>query len=116
MEEYRVGQRWVSRETEPELGLGTIESASRHQVEIVFRRVPSGGFMQRAMRQSRESLFGQAIRYVWSPKDGVQIDSVREADRLFFYLCEGQEVPESDLADTLSFSKPEDRLIHGASR
>ena len=111
MEAYRVGQRWIS-ETEPELGLGTIESASRHQVEIVFsasaeRRIYATGNapIEVAFRA------GDTVRL--ESGDSVQIDSVREAAGLFFSCMRGQEVPESDLADTLSFSKPEDRLIMG---
>lgn len=112
MEAYRVGQRWIS-ETEPELGLGTIESASRHQVEIVFsasaeRRIYATG---NAPIQRVAFRAGDTVRL--ESGDSVQIDSVREAAGLFFYVCGGQEVPESDLADTLSFSKPEDRLIMG---
>ena len=112
MAEYRVGQRWIS-ETEPELGLGTIESASRHQIEVVFsasaeRRIYAAG---NAPIQRVAFRAGDSVRL--ESGESVQIDSVREEDGLFLYLCDGEEVPESALADTLSFSKPEDRLIMG---
>ena len=112
MSKYKAGQRWIS-ETEPELGMGTVESATRHQIEIGFaasgeRRIYATG---NAPIQRVAFRAGDALRL--QTGESVQVDGVREADGLFYYDCGGREVPESDLADTLSFSKPEDRLILG---
>ena len=41
------------------------------------------------------------------------VESVRDEDGLLVYVGAGMEVPEAELADTISFSKPEDRLIGG---
>ena len=35
MAEFKIGQRWIS-ETEPELGLGILESVERLQIRLVF--------------------------------------------------------------------------------
>ena len=35
MAHFTIGQRWIS-ETEPELGLGILESVSRHQIRLLF--------------------------------------------------------------------------------
>ena len=35
MADFKIGQRWIS-ETEPELGLGILESVSRHQIQLIF--------------------------------------------------------------------------------
>lgn len=112
MAEYRTGQRWNS-ETEPELGLGTIESVTRHQIEVGFsasgeRRIYAAG---NAPIQRVAFRAGDSVRL--QSGESVQIDSVREEGGLFVYCAGAQEIPEADLADTLSFSKPEDRLILG---
>lgn len=112
MVQYRVGQRWSS-ETEPELGLGTIDQASRHQIEMSFpasgeRRIYAAGNAPILRVAFRE---GDTVRL--QSGESVQVDAVREEDGLYVYSCAGEEVPESLLADTLSFSKPEDRLIQG---
>ena len=44
----------------------------------------------------------------------IQINEIKEKSDLYFYYGDGDhEVNESDLADYLSFSKPQDRLLAG---
>lgn len=45
--------------------------------------------------------------------DVMEVDEVLEQDGLLVYLCAGREIEESDLSDTMSFSKPGDRLLGG---
>ncbi|MDB6137974.1 MAG: helicase, partial [Verrucomicrobiaceae bacterium] len=45
--------------------------------------------------------------------DSHVVDEVEEKNGLITYLCGGARVVESELADTISFSKPEDRLLAG---
>ena len=109
---FQSGQRWTS-ETEPELGLGILESASRHQVCLHF---PASG-------ETRTYAAGNAPiqRVRFHVGDSVQsqegalilIEAVHEEAGLLTYAGSGLEISEAELADTVSFSKPEDRLIHG---
>src|SRR5690606_36013989 len=45
--------------------------------------------------------------------DSFVVEQVTEDDGLLTYHGQGQELPETQLADTLSFSKPEERLFAG---
>ncbi len=112
MANFTVGQRWIS-ETEPELGLGLVESVSRHQIRLVFPAssearlyAPANAPIKRVAFQVGDSIQSQR-------GETLQIEEVREADGLITYVGGGVEVVEMDLADSISFSKPEDRLIGG---
>ncbi|MFW6218196.1 MAG: RNA polymerase-associated protein RapA, partial [Verrucomicrobiota bacterium] len=112
MTTFAIGQRWIS-ENEPELGLGILESVSRHQIRLIFPAsnearlyAPGNAPIQRV-----EFRVGDTIR---SQKgENLTIERVHEAEGLFTYEGDGIRVPEKDLADTISFSKPEERLING---
>lgn len=106
------GQRWVS-ETEPELGIGSIITSSYGRVEIHF---PAA---EERRLYALESAPLRRVRF--NPGDNIQsrsgkalvIDSVDEADGLILYVCGREVLPEQELADSISFSKPEDRLKAG---
>ena len=112
MRTFKTGQRWIS-ETEPELGLGVLESASRHQLEICFPAANEKRIYATANAPIKrvEFLVGDTI--LSQRGETLQIDEVREVDGRLTYVGQGIEVAEMDLADTISFSKPEDRLIGG---
>ncbi len=106
------GQRWIS-ETEPELGIGTILTVGFGRVEIDF---PA------AEERRLYALESAPLRRVkFNPGDSIQsrsgklltIDSVDESDGLLVYVCANDVLPEQELADSISFSKPEDRLKAG---
>lgn len=108
----KIGQRWIS-ETEPELGLGIVESLARHQVRIVFAAAnevrlyaPSNAPIKRVEFRVGDTIHSQA-------GTSVLIEEVCDVDGLLSYSGGGVTVPEAELADTISFSKPEDRLIGG---
>lgn len=107
------GQRWISK-SEPELGLGLVLRAVRGKVEMFFP----------AANEQRMYAFASAPlqRVEFSPGDVIKshtgvnatVSSVDERDGLLVYLCEdGQEIPEPELADTVSFSKPDSKLLAG---
>ena len=106
------GQRWIS-ETEPELGLGIMLKVEFKRVEVMF---PA------ANEQRQYALESAPLRRV-QLKPGEQlethegelleIDQVEEREKLLVYLCGGREIEEAQLADTMSFSRPEDRLLAG---
>ena len=111
-ETWTRGQRWVS-DGEPELGLGIIRKSGDGRVEIAF---PAAG-------ETRIYAIGTApLRRVrFMPGDRIKIHSgtemtverVREERGLRIYETDGGEVAEADLSDSISFSKPEERLFGG---
>ena len=112
MADFKIGQRWIS-ETEPELGLGILESVSRQQIRLIFTAAsearlyaPANAPIKRVEFRVGDSIHSQSGATVL-------VESVRDEDGLLTYVGGGVEVPEAELADTISFSKPEDRLIGG---
>lgn len=110
MEQALPGQRWVS-DSEPELGLGVVMKAEFGRVEIYFP----------AANQHRQFAVKSApLRRVrFQPGDSVkthdgrtlEVASVEERKGMLHYLGADREVSEAELSDTISFSKPEDRLL-----
>lgn len=112
MGNFQIGQRWIS-ETEPELGLGIIQAVSRHQLELEF---PASG--ERRIYAAANAPIKRVAFHVGDTiqaQDGppVVIERLSETDGLITYHSGTGEVHERDLADSISFSKPEDRLIGG---
>ena len=112
MTAYQTGQRWIS-ETEPELGLGILGSVSRHQLEINFPAASENRIYAAASAPIKRVEFRAGDTIHSQQGATLVIEEVVEKDGRLTYLGEGHEVPEMDLADTISFSKPEDRLIGG---
>ena len=108
---YKIGQRWIS-ETEPELGLGVLESVSRHRLELVFPAANTTRIYAAANAPIKRVAFreGDSVQ----AKDGVAVvvESVTEVEGLLTYHAAGQEIPEAELSDSISFSKPEERLMN----
>ncbi|MEO6052634.1 MAG: RNA polymerase-associated protein RapA [Chthoniobacterales bacterium] len=113
MADFKKGQRWVS-ESEPELGVGVIVDTAPGRVFVLFR----------ASNTTRQYATGSAPikRVEFKAGDTIKIhdgenlvvDSVEiQADGVLIYRSGKREIPETELSDTLSFSKPEDRLYAG---
>lgn len=112
MAHFTIGQRWIS-ETEPELGLGILESVSRHQIRLLFPAscearlyAPANAPIKRVEFRAGDTIHSQK-------GDVVVIEEVTVEEGIITYIGGGIEILEMDLADTISFSKPEDRLIGG---
>ncbi len=110
--QYIQGQRWVSN-TQPELGLGLVLKLEPDRVHILF---PARGETQVYAMESaplRRVIFetGDVIK----PHDGVEfvVQDVREEAGLLTYTGDGVELPETGVADTMSFNKPDARLLAG---
>lgn len=110
---FQKGQRWIS-ESEPELGVGVVVDTSAGRVFLLFR----------ASNTLRQYATGSAPikRVEFRPGDTIKthedetlvVESVEvRADGVFLYRGEGRVIPETDLSDTLSFNKPEERLYAG---
>ncbi len=109
MSTFSPGQRWTS-DTEPELGLGVVIQSAGRRVQIFFA---AGGEMRHYATDSaplQRVRFRIGDRIQGQSGDPFAIEEVVEEDGLLRYRGVGQDVPEAELADTISFSRPEDRL------
>lgn len=103
------GQRWAS-EAEPELGLGTVLDLEPGRITVHF---PAAGERRTYARRSAplqrvRFRAGDTVRARDGREGTVTGQSVHEG--LIRYDTSAGEICEEDLADTLSHSKPEDRL------
>ncbi|MEN8791293.1 MAG: RNA polymerase-associated protein RapA, partial [Lentimonas sp.] len=112
MAKFTVGQRWIS-ETEPELGLGILEEVSRHQMRLIFPASSEARLYAPASAPVKRVEFHVGDTIHSQKGDMITVEEVRVEDDIITYVGNGIEVTEMDLADTISFSKPEDRLIGG---
>lgn len=110
--DFHPGQRWIS-DSEPELGLGSIAEVVHRRVTAVFKATGE----QRQYARSNSPL----RRVVFKPGDTVKdrqdmplvVEAVVERNGLVFYVEGKRELCESELSDTISFSKPEERAALG---
>ncbi|TVP82588.1 MAG: RNA polymerase-associated protein RapA [Puniceicoccaceae bacterium] len=112
MATFKIGQRWIS-ETEPELGLGRLEEVSRHQIRLVFPASNEARLYAPANAPIKRVEFHVGDTIHSQRGEVLVIEAIREVEGILIYVGGGIEVVEMDLADTISFSKPEDRLIGG---
>jgi ATP-dependent helicase HepA len=112
MTKFNIGQRWIS-ETEPELGLGIIESVERHQIRLAFKSANEVRLYASDHAPVKRVKFCEGDTIQTQDGTPLVIETVREENGLRTYVGGGVEVPEALLADSTSFSKPEDRLIVG---
>ena len=106
------GQRWSSN-SEPELGLGIIESVDQQFVNILFPACDE-------LRQySTESPPLHRMRFqpgaTIQDVDGqeYQVEQVSEKDGLIVYHCGKEEILESKLGANMADRGPEERLLDG---
>lgn len=112
MKQFIIGQRWIS-ESEPELGLGVIIEIEGKTVTCFFpaAKVDRRYGLSTAPLRRIKFIQGDEIK----GQDGTSfiVEDVKETAGLVTYLGQGHTLPETRLADTLSFSKPEERLFAG---
>ncbi|MDP4898385.1 MAG: SNF2-related protein [Akkermansiaceae bacterium] len=106
------GQRYITT-SEPSLGLGHVLSEDNGHIEICFP----------AAEDTRTYAAASAplIRVRFAPGDEISdhaglkitVESVTEENDLLTYHGQGKTIHESDLLDSLSFIRPEKRLLAG---
>jgi ATP-dependent helicase HepA len=108
----KPGQRWIS-EPEPELGLGILEEVDRFQVQIHF---PASGERRRyavAQAPIKRVRFqvGDSLR--GAVDEALVVARVEDLPDgcLLYHGEDGRSLHEKDLSDSISFSKPEERLL-----
>jgi ATP-dependent helicase HepA len=112
MSVYVLGQRFVS-EAEPELGLGRVAHVDNRRVLLQFpasnteRQYASGSapIKRVAFRVGDEVEDGDGLKF--------RVEGIEERDGLLVYRGDGKRLTETELAGTLRFSKPEERLLAG---
>ena len=112
MKQFIIGQRWIS-ESEPELGLGVIVEAESKTVTCFFPASKVDrkyGSMTAPLRRIR---FVEGDEVKAQNGDTFIVESIIEVSGLVTYNGAGLSLSETQLADTLSFSKPEERLFAG---
>lgn len=112
MKQFIMGQRWIS-ESEPELGLGVIVEVESKTVTCFF---PAAKVDRRYGLQTaplRRILFVEGDEIKAQDGKSFVVETVSESHGIVTYHGNGITLPESQLADTLSFSKPEERLFAG---
>lgn len=113
MRSFVPGQRWLS-ETEPELGLGMVLSATPQQVTVVFRATGATRLysienapLKRVVFRPGETVRGGEREQEW------KIAEVLEENGLLVYRSESGDLPETLLSDQLQFNTPRERLLAG---
>ena len=106
------GQRWVS-DGEPELGLGIIRKSGDGRVEIHFPAAGETRIYATDTAPLRRVRFQPGDRIKAHSGEEMTVELVRETRGLRIYETDGGEVLEADLCDSISFSKPEERLFGG---
>ena len=108
---YSEGQRWIS-ESEPELGLGTLVQVDGNKVSILF---PATGELR---QYASDNAPLKRVRFrigdtITNHEDrSIVVERVDETAGLLTYHGDQLAVPEAQLNDRISFSRPEDRLLN----
>lgn len=106
------GQRWVS-DSEPELGLGIILRIAAGRVEIMFPAANEHRQYALSTAPLRRVVFKEADKIKLHGGAEFVVDRVEDRAGLLVYIAGNREIPEAELSDTISFSKPEERLLAG---
>ena len=106
------GQRWVS-DGEPELGLGIIRNSGDGRVEIAFPAAGETRIYAIDTAPLRRVRFMPGDRIKNHAGAEMTVERVRKERGLRIYETHDGDVPEADLSDSISFSKPEERLFGG---
>ena len=112
MSSFVVGQRFLS-EAEPELGLGQVERVENRRV---FLRFPASDTTRQYAAQTapiKRVLFRVGDEVENDAGLRFSVEDVVEEDGLIVYRGNGHRIEETELAATLRFSKPEERLLAG---
>ena len=114
--QYQAGQRWVST-TEPELGLGVllefVGGGGKGKATILFTAAQEKRIYSVDTAPLLRVRFKAGDEILLDGNETLKVDEVLESEGLLTYRCGNREVVEGELSDSISFSKPEDRLLGG---
>ena len=112
MKQFIIGQRWIS-ESEPELGLGIIIEVEGKTVTCFFPAAKVDRRYGNLTAPLKRILFTEGDEVKALDGSTLIVESITETKGIVTYIGEGKALSESQLASTLSFSKPEERLFAG---
>jgi ATP-dependent helicase HepA len=112
MNEFHPGQRWIS-ESEPELGLGSIARVTPRTVLAEFNATGQKREYARNNAPLRRVRFRVGDTIENRKGKPLTIQSLEERGGILYYRSGKQELCETELSDTISFNKPEERLFAG---
>ena len=110
--EHVPGQRWVST-TEPELGLGVLLEAGSGKATILFAIAQEKRTYAVATAPILRVRFKAGDEILVHTGETMVVERVSEENFLLTYHCGDRAISEGELDDSISFSKPEDRLLGG---
>ena len=109
---FHPGQRWIS-ETEPELGLGSVQRVTPRTVTIGFGASGETREYARDNAPLRRVRFRVGDTIKSKEETTLVVQSLAERAGLIFYRGNDPELCETELSDAISFNKPEERLFAG---
>jgi ATP-dependent helicase HepA len=112
LNDFHPGQRWIS-ESEPELGLGSIVRITHRTVVAEFNASNQKREYARNNAPLRRVRFRVGDTVENRKGKSLTIQSLEERAGILYYRSGKQELCETELSDTISFNKPEERLFAG---
>lgn len=108
---FVAGQRWLSQ-TEPELGLGLVLKTEADRVTFMFPSTDTTRVYTVESPPLTRVKF--SVGDVLKTQEGKKftVEQVEEKDGTITYFSKGKRIEESRLSDSLTFSKPYDRLLN----
>ncbi len=102
-------------ETEPELGLGSVQSVTNRVVTLAFSATGETRCYALDNAPLRRMRFRVGDRIQTRTQAALVVKSLTEHGGLITYHGETGRVSETELSDTLTFNRPEERLVNGVA-
>ena len=112
MSSLKPGQRYMS-ETEPELGLGILAHIEAKTIKITFPAAKAERTYGSKGAPIKRVIFSVGDEITLRTGERHPVESVIDHEGLVAYLSQGHAYDERDLSDSLSFSKPQERIFNG---
>lgn len=106
------GQRWVS-DSEPELGLGTVVSADRRSLVVLFDAIGEERCYAIGSAPLHRVSFAAGDSITDVDGEQLRVDAVEERHGLASYLCGERIVTEGELCPRMAIGGPRERLLAG---
>lgn len=100
-------------ETEPELGLGTVQSVTHRVVTLAFAAAGETRAYALDSAPLRRVRFRPGDRVQTRTQSALLVESLTERNGLVYYHGAAGQTCETELNDTLTFNRPEERLLNG---
>ncbi len=111
-EKIVAGQRWVST-SEPELGLGVLLESVGNKVTILFTAANEKRMFAVESAPILRVRFKVGDEILIHTGETIRVDRIEEEEGLLIYHQGERAFEEGELDDSISFSKPDDRLLGG---